>query len=100
MSNSPIRSFQEKPILVKAAQFNNDAETYQIVRWINETQYTKGHWNPFCSWENNLLLVPTGTGTEVAHVSDWILVYEDGVFCIVTDSAFQQLYEPVKGEYP
>lgn len=83
--------FRNKPVVIEAKQFLNDANDYELLHWINEGQHANG--KPFAHWVNDRIIVPTLEGEHIANVGDWIIKGVAGEFYPCKPDIFEQTYE-------
>jgi hypothetical protein len=80
--------FRKKPVVIEAKQFLNDADSYNLLHWINEDKL-------IASWVNNNLIIKTKEGDHIANVGDWIIKGVEGEFYPCKPSIFEATYEQV-----
>jgi len=85
--------FRKKPVVIEAHQFNDDAESYGLLHWINKG-YRPG--NELASWVNGSLSIPTLEGTHRADKGDWIIKGIKGEFYPCKPDIFAATYEPAE----
>lgn len=83
--------YRKKPVVIEARQFNNGAEGYDILHWINVGQHAAGR--PFASWINGTLIIPTLEGDHTADAGDWIIKGVAGEFYPCKPLIFAATYE-------
>ena len=84
--------YRKNPIVVEAKQYLNDAESYNILHWVNEGQHKnkKEH----AAWINGVMIIPTLEGDHTANVGDWIIEGVNGEFYPCKPDIFKKTYEP------
>lgn len=90
--------FRKKPVVIEARQFNNDADGYDLLHWINEGQRANGR--PFATWQNDSMTIPTLEGDHRADAGDWIICGVQGEFYPCKPDIFEATYEPVAPDAP
>lgn len=86
--------YRKKPVVIEARQYLNDESTFELLNWINNGQYKRGKSNPFATWTNGDLTIPTLEGNHTANVGDWIIEGVAGEFYPCKPDIFEQTYEP------
>lgn len=84
--------YRKKPVVIEAVQFNNDAESYPLLLWINEGQFAAGR--ELARWHNDTLVIPTLEGDHTANIGDWIIKGVAGEFYPCKPEIFAATYEP------
>lgn len=88
--------YRKKPVVIEAAQFNNDASSYGVLHWVNEGQHIADR--PFATWINDAMIIPTLEGEHRADPGDWIIKGVKGEFYPCKPDIFEQTYEAVEAE--
>ena len=89
--------FRQKPIIIEAIQFLNDASSYDLLHWVNTGLYDR---NPdpsviYAKWINDIMIIPSPWGDKIARIGDWIIKDIDGSFYPCESSIFEKTYEAV-----
>jgi hypothetical protein len=85
--------FRKKPVVIEARQYLNNADSLDLLNWINEGQAANG--KEFARWENNLLEIPTLEGLHTANIGDWIIRGVAGEHYPCKPDIFAATYEEV-----
>jgi len=89
-----MAKYRKLPVVIEARVFNNDADSYDLLHWINEGQYENG--KEFATWLNGELIIPTLEGDHTATAGDYIIKGVEGEFYPCKPSIFEKTYEPVE----
>lgn len=85
--------FRKKSVEIEARQYLNDANSYEVLHWINEGQLANG--KRFATWKNNTLTVPTLEGELIASIGDWIIKGVSGEFYPCKPEIFAVTYDAI-----
>lgn len=85
--------FRKKPVEIEARQFNNDADSYHVMTWVNDGQHAAGR--QLAQWHADSLLIPTLEGTHIASPGDWIIRGVAGEFYPCKPDIFAATYDAV-----
>jgi hypothetical protein len=90
-----MATFRSKVVEIEARQFNDGAEGYDILNWINNAQYKRDPSLPFAKWRNSAMFIPTLEGEMRADKGDWIICGLRGEFYPCKPDVFSMKYEAV-----
>lgn len=85
--------FKKKPVVIEARQFLDNASSYDLLHWVNERHHATSE--PFASWINGKMTIPTLEGEFTATSGDWIIRGVAGEFYPRKPDIFAATYEEV-----
>lgn len=82
--------FRKKPVIIDARQYFNDADSYELLAWINEGQRKTG--KHLADWTDGVITIPTLEGQHSVSVGDWIICGVAGEFYPCKPGIFAATY--------